>query len=329
MKQPRKRLKTREASLETVKDLMEEFKEEKKADGRSPQTLRSYSDSFAKFFSYEEDDLTIESFSEDTIYHYKGCLVKEMENEALALASINHYLRDLRTFVNWLYDKTLIEKRIKLNLVKGQEKEIETYSEEDIEKLIKKPDRNATWVEWRSWAIDCFILGTGCRIDTVVNVKVGDIHFGKGEIVIRAQKSKKAGMIPMDRTLSNNLKKYISKCRAEATDNAWLFCNIYEEQLTTKALQSAMWDYHHKREVIKTSPHALRHTFAKLYIMNGGDSFRLQKILGHSTLEMTRHYVNLFSSDLKKDYDDYSPLNTVARKMGSKERKVKKSNTDD
>lgn len=328
MKQPRKRLKTRDANLETVKDLMDEFKEEKKADGRSKQTLESYNNSFAKFLTYIGEDLTIDNFSEDTIYQYKGHLVKEMENEALALASVNHYLRDLRTFVNWLYDKTFISQKVKLTLVKGQEKQIETYTEEEIEKLIKRPDRNASWVEWRSWAIDCFILGTGCRIETVVNVTIGDIRFGRGEIAIRAQKSKKVGYVPMDRTLSNHLKKFISKCRAEATDNAWLFCNIYEEQLTTKALQSAMWDYHHKRGVNKTSPHALRHTFAKLYIMNGGDTFRLQKILGHSTLEMTRHYVNLFSGDLKKDYDDFSPLNTMARKMGAKERKVKKTDDD-
>ena len=66
----------------------------------------------------------------------------------------------------------------------------------------------------------------------------------------------------------------------------------------------------------------------KIYIMNGGDTFRLQKILGHSTLEMTRHYVNLFSADLKKDYDDFSPLNTMARKMGAKERRVKKVDDD-
>ena len=325
MKQPRKRLKVRDARLQLVVDLMEEFKEEKKADGRSIATLESYTNSFCKFTDYIGKELTIEEFDESVIYQYKGHLVKEMENEALALASINHYLRDLRTFVNWLYDKSLINKRINLKLVKGQEKEIEVYSEEEIEKLIKRPDKKESWAIWRSWAIDCFILGTGCRIQTVVNVKIGDIHFGRNEIVIREQKNKKAGYVPMDRTLANNLKKYIAMCRTEATDDAWLFCNIYEEQLTTKALQSALWDYHRKRGVEKTSPHALRHTFAKLYITNGGDTFRLQKILGHSTLEMTRHYVNLFNGDLKKDYDDFSPLNTVARKMGAKERKVKKS----
>ena len=41
--------------------------------------------------------------------------------------------------------------------------------------------------------------------------------------------------------------------------------------------------------------------------------FALQKILGHSSLEMTRKYVKLFTEDIKKDYDKFSPLDTMKR----------------
>ena len=33
--------------------------------------------------------------------------------------------------------------------------------------------------------------------------------------------------------------------------------------------------------------HALRHTFASWYMMNGGDLYELAKILGHANIKMT------------------------------------------
>jgi integrase/recombinase XerD len=66
-------------------------------------------------------------------------------------------------------------------------------------------------------------------------------------------------------------------------------------------LKLAIGKYNQKRGVNKTSVHLFRHTFAKNWITNGGDIFRLQKILGHSSIEMVKEYVEMFSDDLKRD----------------------------
>ncbi|GIP64028.1 hypothetical protein J32TS6_25830 [Virgibacillus pantothenticus] len=50
------------------------------------------------------------------------------------------------------------------------------------------------------------------------------------------------------------------------------------------------------------------YTFAKLSVMNGAGVFELQKILGHSTMEMVRVYVNLYSSDVYERHKEFSPL---------------------
>ena len=70
----------------------------------------------------------------------------------------------------------------------------------------------------------------------------------------------------------------------------------------------------------------MRHTFAKKWILNGGDIMRLQTILGHSSIEMVKEYVNMFGGDLKKDFDKFNPLESMkASVVGREAIRIKKS----
>ncbi len=51
-----------------------------------------------------------------------------------------------------------------------------------------------------------------------------------------------------------------------------------------------------------------------MYIRNGGDSFSLQEILGHSTLEMTRRYVHLARRDVSEQHKKFSPMDFLLGK---------------
>ena len=64
-----------------------------------------------------------------------------------------------------------------------------------------------------------------------------------------------------------------------------------------------LYEYNKRRGVETTGIHRYRHTFAKQWILNGGNVVALQKILGHASLDMTRKYVKLFSEDIKDDFD--------------------------
>ncbi|MPM76395.1 Tyrosine recombinase XerC [bioreactor metagenome] len=115
----------------------------------------------------------------------------------------------------------------------------------------------------------------------------------------------------MGNELKQVLRRYVSQFRSEATKDDYLFCNVGNQKLTSNALKCSIRSYNKSRGVNLTGVHAFRHTFAKNWIRNNGDVFSLQKILGHKSLEMTRRYVNMFSDDLKKDYDKYCPLERI------------------
>jgi len=65
--------------------------------------------------------------------------------------------------------------------------------------------------------------------------------------------------------------------------------------LTVPRLSNNLRDYNLSRGIMKTGVHRWRHTFAKKWILAGGDIFRLQKILGHSSLDVVKEYVDMFT----------------------------------
>ena len=100
-----------------------------------------------------------------------------------------------------------------------------------------------------------------------------------------------------------------------------LFCTDTGSQLTENGLRQSIARYNARRGVQKTSIHLFHHTFARKYLIDcGGDAFTLQKLLGHSTLAMTKHYCAIYDADLTKNYDNFSPL--AQMKAGSEKIKM-------
>lgn len=62
---------------------------------------------------------------------------------------------------------------------------------------------------------------------------------------------------------------------------------------------------------VRCSPHTFRHTFAKLSVQQGANIFELQTILGHTSMEVVKIYVNLFGNDVRESHKNFSPLKTL------------------
>jgi integrase/recombinase XerD len=62
-----------------------------------------------------------------------------------------------------------------------------------------------------------------------------------------------------------------------------------------------LYYYNKNRGVETTGIHRYRHTFAKQWILNGGNVVSLSKLLGHSSLQITQNYINLLVSDVSKE----------------------------
>ena len=114
---------------------------------------------------------------------------------------------------------------------------------------------------------------------------VQDIDLDNGMVIITTTKNRKAQYNPVSEYLVKIITEYIRYYRLNKDD--YLFMNEVAEQMTINSMQHAIARYNKKRGVEKTSIHAFRHTYAKHYITSGCDTFKLQRLLGYSSLVVT------------------------------------------
>ena len=310
MKRVIKNPRSSEASIE---DRLEQYIEYQKSKNRSKDTVRNITLSVNKWISYLKDvgySLLPKEIKSQYIYSFRAHYLEE----GMRPTTLNHYLRDIRSFIYWMSREGYCN-LFKVELVKEEEVIKETYTDDELDRLLAPPRSNDNYGEWRTWAIINWLLATGNRASTLCNITLEDIDYENNDIIIKKTKTSKAYIIPLSSRLKTVLVEYTKKWRndLDTKPTDYLFANIGNEQLTPNALHLAIARYNNARGVEKTSVHAFRHTFAKMWIRNNGDVFRLQKMLGHTTLDMTRKYVNLFSEDLKEGFASFNPLDTLSK----------------
>lgn len=290
-----------------IQEAFSEFIAQREAKNLSKSTIRNYTQSYEYFMDFNgfDDETLLTEVKASHFFQWMNTL----KLDGVRYTSINHYLRDTRAFFYWCMEMGYIENSFQIPLVSGQEELPKMFTDDEIMLLLEKPKPNDSFTTWRTWAIVNWVLATGNRAATICEVKKADVDFAKKEIVLSHTKNKKAQTAPLSPALETTLKEYIRKFEI----NTYLFPNIGDEQLTTNALAHSFARYCKDRGVERTNIHGLRHNFAKIMTKNGYSPYKLQLMLGHATQAMTQHYIKLFSEDLKEDYEEYSPLDTLKK----------------
>ena len=107
--------------------------------------------------------------------------------------------------------------------------------------------------------------------------------------------------------MANILREYLTFRQHKTTDD-YLFCNVFGNQLTKSTNYNQLYTYNKKRNIETTGIHRYRHTFAKQWILNGGNVVALQKILGHSNLAITQNYINMLVSETAEEVNSINLL---------------------
>lgn len=301
-----KRIRMVDSSQRTVAEEADLFLQKCRARNLSEKTLLDYQDKLRPFIQYSGSTI-VGDVSGSVV---DGYVIWFKETHNVSDISLASYLRPLRAFLYWCMDTGRIT-RFQVRIPKADKQIKEVYTDDDLDILLKKPDiKTCSFTEYKVWVFENYLLGTGNRLTTALNIRIKDLDFGSGFIVLTKTKNRRQQIIPMSESLSRILREYLSY-RGGKPDE-YLFCTDFGGKATTSGYQTLVRRYNYKRGVRRSSIHAFRHTFAKHWIIAGGDVFRLQKILGHSDISVTREYVEMFGADLQKDFDRFNPLDARA-----------------
>ena len=158
------------------------------------------------------------------------------------------------------------------------------------------------------------LIDTGLRITECLTIELARVDFDNLAITVKGKASKER-VVPMSLDLRKILYFYVHRHRKVRFENPCLFCTSNGTVLTYRNAYRDLDIAFKKIGLDKNDMdgffHMFRRKFARSYVKNGGDIFYLQHARGHSTLAMTRHYVEIEDSELKEMHQKTSLLSRL------------------
>ncbi|MBR5872038.1 MAG: tyrosine-type recombinase/integrase [Oscillospiraceae bacterium] len=287
----------------TFEEGFEEYVLDMKARNLRQGTISHYKEAIKQIYKRIPPTTMISTFSKRTMKEFYVAL---RESGNLNDISMGTYARDLKTIMRFFMREGYLE-YFEIKIPKADQSPIQTYTDEELRKLLKKPNlKECTFAHYRTWVMVCLLLSSGLRRNSLVNLRCKDVDYENEILYVNTTKNRKILLIPLNEDIVKILEEY--QCYRKGKGEDFLLCNTYGGKLSVEAANCAVEEFCKSRGITTYGIHRFRHTFAKKWVIMGGSLITLQKILGHSSLNITEKYINLLTTDIKRDIDEFNIL---------------------
>lgn len=317
---------TNEIKILAIDELVDRYATSNKADGKSPSTVKWYTEILTSFSGYVKSKLGKNGLSVFTLELARGYILYLRQkprfqghpytperDKPISPKTVQCHVRALKAFSSWLYAENYTpENRLKnLKIPKAPVTVIEPLTPEEIKKVtasINKKSPTGT----RNYALFATLLDTGLRASEAAGITLSNLNLANGYIKVMGKGSKER-IVPIGKYIQMTLWAYIDKVRLEpiSPDCNNLFLTQGGKPITVNTVKLVFSRLAESSGVERLHAHLCRHTFAINYLLNGGDIFSLREILGHTTLEMVNHYLHFTSSQITDQHHKYSPMDRL------------------
>lgn len=275
-------------------ELLEDFLNTKKLEGRSEKTLNYYRNTIERM--YMVIGKRPQAITTDDLRKY---LSDYQEQSAVSKVTVDNVRRNLSSFFSWLEDENYILKSPikRIHRIKSTNKVKETYSDDDLEKLRDCCENI------RDLAMVDILSSTGMRVGELVLLNRDDINFSERECVVLG-KGDKQRIVYFDSRTKLHLKKYLD---SRKDNNKALFVSLKEpfNRLQIGGVETRLRNIGCASNINHVHPHKFRRTMATLAIDKGMPIEQVQKLLGHEKIDTTLHYAMVKQSNVKNAHRKY------------------------
>lgn len=292
--------------------VLDKFITNQKVIGNTKETIEYYKKRIGYFINFVNDkdinNVIIEDYNSYAIY-----LINKITDKGtnLSSATIKTTLNASKIFLKYAYDNKYMTSDVYKNIkpYKQVKKTIVVLSTEDINKLLNSQNE-FTVIGLRNLLAISLMLDAGLRVSEVVNLNVEDISKELGVIKVFG-KGKKERLVPLTDSIIKYYDKYVFL--ASLYSGALFLDSDTGLRMTSSGISQILRRIKKEQHFNKLHPHYLRHTFATLFLVNGGDPVHLQLILGHTTLYMTEQYLHLANQMTLQKQKKFSPLTNIKK----------------
>jgi integrase/recombinase XerC len=165
---------------------------------------------------------------------------------------------------------------------------------------------NDGWVGARDWALLLLLYGSGLRVSEATGL-LGDV-LPLGTTLRVTGKRNKTRIVPLLAQVSTAIQEYIALCPFPMAADQPLFRGARGGPLAPALVRRAVQGARIRLGLSeRTTPHALRHSFATHLLAGGADLRSLQELLGHSSLSSTQIYTAVDTAMLLDEYQNAHP----------------------
>lgn len=301
----------------TVNELLSKYLDHicelSKLEKRSHTTIRYYMYFLKRFQKYltERGISQITELNESLFHEFLNTSAYKKYKSG----SINTYTTILRAFLAYAYDNGFINRDLRKRFTSLNTQLLPRYLQpKDIPDVISASLKKTHG--YRCHAIICLLLGTGCRVNELVNIRVNDFNCEEDILYIRKGKGNKDRYIPIYSKVKSVILDYLSITGVKewnANIDGYLFSRDFglgrERKLSVRSIQyminSIMCDLNMAN---KYTVHSFRHTFAVNCLRAGMKLHNLSLILGHTDPRTTFIYIQLLPVDLKAEITEKFPF---------------------